>query len=224
MKTSIKLLSLTAIIMLLIIAFRTDPFAALLSGDPDALKHVAGGRMWVLLLFTLLLMTIQNLFTIIPLLLMISLNLSLFGFVQGYLWSWLTSILGAVISFGATRYWFQPFFTKYMKKGIRQRIEDEGFWFVFIGRIFPFMATSVVNIASGMSSIGLKPFLYATVWGNLIYFLVLTFISKGILSVAWNAELISIAAALLLIVVAAMRIRKRRSLRRHPAVQEESID
>jgi uncharacterized membrane protein YdjX (TVP38/TMEM64 family) len=186
MTSRMKLVAAVFVFLLLFVGFKTETISVLLSGDTEALKALSQGNLLLILLLTLLLMTIQNMFTIIPLILLISVNVALFGFAGGYLWSWLVSIAGAVVSFFITRYWFQGFFAKYVHKQWENKIEENGFWFVFFGRVMPFMPTSVVNIAAGISSVRFNKFFYATVLGNFIYFFFLSAISLGILSIPWD--------------------------------------
>lgn len=190
-------------------SFKSDTMAILLSGDTEAVKGLSHSSIFLILLFTLLLMTIQNMFTIIPLLLLISINVSLFGFTGGYIWSWLVSIAGAVVSFYTTRYWFQDFFAKYANEKWEKKIEENGFWFVFFGRVMPFIPTSAVNIAAGISSVRFIEFFYATALGNLIYFFFLSAISLGILSIPWENSIYGGIAALALIVYVIVKKRKR---------------
>jgi uncharacterized membrane protein YdjX (TVP38/TMEM64 family) len=168
---------------MLITALNTSSLSSFLSGDPEAVRHASDGNLSLLLVFTLILMIVQNLFTIIPLILLISVNVSMFGFSGGYIWSWVTSIIGGAVSFFAARYWFQEFFSRWMKPTLKDKIENNGFLVVFAGRIFPFVPTSVVNIAAGLSSISFRPFLYGTILGNMIYFFVLALIPLGIMNV-----------------------------------------
>lgn len=107
-----------------------------------------------------------------------------------------------------TRYWFQDFFAKYVNSQWESKIEENGFGVVFIGRVMPFMPTSVVNIAAAISSIRFMKFFYATVLGNMIYFFILSSISLGILSIPWENSLYVVSAAFALLVI--MVIRKRR--------------
>ena len=73
------------------------------------------------------------------------------------------------------------------------------------------MPTSVVNIAAGISSIQFKKFLYATLVGNLIYFLFLSFISEQILFIVWeNLLFTSIAIIILLAIILITLWRKKR--------------
>lgn len=177
------MVSFLLIIALLLTALNTNFLTPLLSGDTEAIRSTSKGNISLLLLVTLVLMIIQNLFTIIPLILLISVNVTVFGFSEGYIWSWFTSIIGGMVSFLAARYWFQQFFTKWVRADYQQKLEKNGFMVVFIGRIFPFIPTSVVNIAAGLSSITWKPFVYGTLLGNMIYFFVLALIPLGIMSV-----------------------------------------
>ena len=206
MNIRMKLVSFALVLSLLIFTFNTDTFSILISGDSEALRNLSHDNLTVLLLLTLFLMTIQSMFSIIPLLLLISVNVSIFGFIQGYIWSWLTSIIGAIIAFLITRYWFQTFFTKYVKDEFMDKIDEKGFWFVFTGRLLPFMPTNVINIAAGISSIQFKKFLYATLLGNMIFFLILSFISQQILSVTWeNLMFTSIALIIAIFIIGLWR-------------------
>ena len=203
MNTPMKYVTFALVIILLIFASQTETFSILISGDPEALRSLSNDSIIGLLLLTLLLMTIQNIFTVIPVLLLISINVSIFGFIQGYIWSWIISIIGAVISFLTTRYLFQTFFTKYVNETLKQKIDEKGFWIVFSGRLLPFMPTSVVNIAAGISSIQFKKFLYATLLGNLVFFSLISYISQRLLSE--NLLFTSIAVMILLAIIMGVR-------------------
>lgn len=217
-----KLVSFAVIVVLLVALLNTDVLSPLLSGDSQALQQTSHGNMSLLLLFTLCLMIVQNLFTVIPLVLLISVNVSVFGFSGGYMWSWFTSIIGGVVSFLAARYWFQQFFTKWVKKDLREKIESNGFLVVFMGRVFPFVPTSVVNIAAGLSSITLKPFVYGTILGNMIYFFILALIPLGLMSVSIEPYAYVIIIILAVAGSFGWRAFKKRRLRRME--QQENYD
>ncbi|MNC63328.1 hypothetical protein D3C75_1134430 [compost metagenome] len=44
----------------------------------------------------------------------------------------------------------------------------------------------MVNVAAGLSSVSMRPFLYATVLGNMIYIFVLALVPLGIMSVRFE--------------------------------------
>lgn len=213
MTKRMKIVLIILVIPTLLLSFNsetTEIITVILSGDSNAVSALSKSSLLLILLCTLLLMTIQNLFTIIPLILLISVNISLFGFAGGYLWSWVVSVAGAVVSFFLTRFWFQDFFGKFVDDKLEQKIDENGFWFVFIGRVMPFMPTSVVNIAAGISSVRFMKFFFATVIGNLIYFFFLSAISLGVLSIPWeNGIYLALAACALIIYLVIKRKRKR---------------
>src|SRR5690606_35752033 len=80
--------------------------------DLERIQELAQDNLFMILLITLGLAVLQNMLTVIPLILLISLNISLFGLMNGYLWSWLTSIIGASIAFVIYRFWLQDYIVK----------------------------------------------------------------------------------------------------------------
>jgi len=179
------------VVLLIIVAiaalffYHTDLLSFIPYWNPEQLLQLANNNFALLLLITLFLMIIQNLFSVIPLLLLISINVSLFDFIYGYLWSWLTSVLGAIVTFHIARSGFQRFF-RLRNQRIINRIERNGFYFVLIGKLFPLIPSSVINIAAGVSSVSFKRFTYGTLIGNLIYLFVLSLIHIGFKSVFYS--------------------------------------
>lgn len=218
----LKTLSLSGLLLLLVLASLSEPAKLLLQGDLQALRELAGDSMGLLMTTTLALMIIQNLFTIIPLILLISVNVSLFGFTYGYLWSWVCSIVGGIVAFMAVRYWFQSWFAKRLHPRLKEKIEKNGFLFVFLGRIFPFVPTSAVNIAAGIGSIKLSHFVYSTMIGNLLYFFVLALAALGILSIQLEtASFYTLGAVAVLGYVLYRMWNKRRKKKHHRDVEAE---
>jgi uncharacterized membrane protein YdjX (TVP38/TMEM64 family) len=158
--------------------FQTDWFQNMKNGE---FSLIAKENLVVTLAITLIVMIIQNTFTVIPLILVITVNYTLFGFVNGFLWSWFTSIIGAAVIFMGSRYLFQDWVLKKTNKELITRIEKNGFLFVFQARIMPFVPTSLINILGGISSIHFKPFIMGTAFGNFIYFFVLSLIPAGLM-------------------------------------------
>ncbi|MCQ6274924.1 TVP38/TMEM64 family protein [Bacillus sp. V3B] len=166
------------IAVIIFIIFQTDWFQVMKSGEFDL---IVKENLFFTMIITLLIMIIQNTFTIIPLILVITVNYTLFGFVNGFLWSWFTSIIGAVLIFMGSRYLFQGWIIKKTNKELLSKIEKSGLLFVFQARIMPFIPTSLINILGGISSIHFKSFIIGTVFGNFIYFFLLTLIPAGLM-------------------------------------------
>lgn len=178
--------------LILFFLFNQDLISILLSGDVDKAKIFLDKNMGYALFFMALVMIIQNSFTVFPLILVITINIALFGFVNGFLWSWFTSVIASIIVFYGVRYIFQSMIIHKFNTKIIEKVDANGFTYVFQARLFPFVPTSLVNILSGLSTIRIIPFTVATAIGNLIYFFVLALIPAGILSTDLDEYLILI--------------------------------
>lgn len=178
------LVYVAAICTLLLILYKSGFTLADLT--PETVAHVAHHNTLLILLIMLVIMCLQNLFTFIPLIVVITVNIALLGFWQGYLYSCACSVIGSTIIFLSIRYFFPNIFTSEKFKKYEEKIDRNGFLFVLSGRILPFMPTNLINIISGMSTIKIAHFISATTLGNMIYGFVLASASFGILSAAHN--------------------------------------
>ncbi len=182
----------------IVVVQRMDIFTLVMNGDLDAIRLLLNENIVYILFITLIMMILQNTFTIIPLIILITLNIMLFGFFYGVIWSWVTSIIGGVSVFIATRYFFQDVLLRRINVALKEKVEENGFLFVFIGRIFPFVPTSLINIVSGVSSIKLKHFFIATTVGNLIYFFMLGLIPMGIVTLEMDYYILGILSVIII--------------------------
>jgi len=178
---------ITGIVLLVILTvlcfLRDNPLLnAVLDGNVRKVRTMLEGNMLYAYLFMLLIMIIQNSFTIIPLILVITINLALFGFIQGFLWSWFTSVVAAYIICVCVRFVFKNRVIKRFNPEHIEKMEQNAFKYVFQARVFPFVPTSLINILAGLSSVHYKPFVLGTTLGNFIYFFVLALIPAGLLS------------------------------------------
>ncbi len=161
---------------------QTEWFSIFKSGDIEGIQQFLQEEIFSILFITLVLMLIQNLFTLIPIVGIIVINIALFGFVNGYLWSLASSMIGGLVAFIVFRYWFQSLLIHKVKKEHLEKLEQNGFIFVLLLRIIPFIPSSLINLTGGVSSIRIAPFLTATFIGNALYLLLLSFIANGLLS------------------------------------------
>ena len=190
-----------SVIIILLLCY-SDVLDFLLKVDIDTIREVANENIMYILFLMFVIMILQNMFTVIPLILVISVNITLFGLFYGFIWSWVTSLLGGVVVFLASRFWFQGLLIRRVSSEWMGKIEKKGAWFVFWGRIFPLAPSNLINIAAGVSSIQLKHFMLGTLLGNGIYSIVLSFISDGILSFSLTSPLdITICVGVIIIVV-----------------------
>lgn len=170
----------------MVLIFHTKLFDSIRHGDIKSVETFLDRNVYYSLFLTLVIMIIQNTFTIIPILLVITMNITLYGFLFGFLWSWVSSVIAATLVFFAIRYCFQDWVLRKTDPKLIMKMEQRGFMYVFQGRVFPFVPTSIINIIAGVSSIPFHSFILATMIGNFLYFFVLSLLSVGILSVNLN--------------------------------------
>lgn len=160
-----------------------DTIGLILSGDESYLSSLKESNGISLYGLTLLVMIIQNSFTVIPLILVISINVTIFGFWQGFLWSWISSIIGAGIVFLSVRQLFLQSLSSRITPS--PHLKERGFTYVFQRRIIPMIPTSLVNIVAGVSRISFRHLITGTITGNFLYFFCLSLIPLGVLSMSW---------------------------------------
>lgn len=183
-------------------------------GKIDEVRNYLDKNEGYALFFLFLVMLIQNSFTVFPLILVITINITIFGFINGFLWSWITSVVASFIVYYCARYIFQEIIIEKLNKKLIKKIDTNGFAYVFQARIFPFVPTSIVNILAGVSTIKIIPFIIATSIGNFLYFFVLALIPAGILSGKWNTYVIWIVifAVILFYYVIQYRLKKKNTV------------
>ncbi|MEH7178454.1 TVP38/TMEM64 family protein [Neobacillus vireti] len=206
-----KLISLIAIIVVIFLVVQnSEVFQLLRNGDIDSIILSLKDTTFSKFFFTFIIMLIQNSFTIIPLIIIITVNFALFGFVNGLIWSWFTSIMAAGIWFFGSRYLFNDWVQKKANPEILKKMEQNGLLFVFQARIIPFVPTSLINILSGLSSITFKHFIMGTMFGNLIFFFVLSLIPAGLMEGNMEKNILFGIAIILVGLVFFYRVKKKR--------------
>lgn len=210
-----KIISFIGIILIIVLVIHnTETFRLLRNGDLNSIILSLKDTTFSKFFFTFIIMVIQNSFTIIPLIIIITINYALFGFLNGLIWSWLTSIIAAGIWFLGSRYFFNDWVQKKTNPELLSKMEQNGLLFVFQARIIPFVPTSLINILSGLSSIKFKHFLVGTMFGNLIFFFVLSLIPAGLMAGNMEEHILLGIALVLVGFVVFYRIRKKQKTRK----------
>lgn len=200
--------------IIFIVVQNTETFRLLRNGDMDSIILSLKDTTFSKFFFTFIIMVIQNSFTIIPLIIIITINYALFGFVNGLIWSWFTSIIAAGIWFFGSRYFFNDWVQKKTNPELLSRMEQNGLLFVFQARIIPFVPTSLINILSGLSSITFKHFIIGTMFGNLIFFFVLTLIPAGVMEGNMEQNILLGLTLVLVGIVFFYRLKKKQKRRK----------
>lgn len=178
------------LLLLVFLILNRQIITLLVKRDVDAIQGFLDDNLLYALLFMLVIMILQNSFTVFPLLLVITINITLFGFFNGFLWSWISSVIAAMLVFYAVRYLFQERLIEKFKPELLKKIDANGFAYVFQARIFPLVPTSLVNILGGISTVRFWPFTIATTIGNFLYFFILALIPAGLFSEELNETVI----------------------------------
>ena len=178
------------LLLLIFLIMNRQIIILLVNRDIEAIQEFLDDNMLYAVLFMLVIMILQNSFTVFPLLLVITINITLFGFINGFLWSWISSIIAAIAVFYCVRYLFQESLIERFKPKLLKKIDTNGFAYVFQARIFPLVPTSLVNILGGLSTVRIWPFTLATIIGNFLYFFALALIPAGLLSEELDETLI----------------------------------
>ncbi|WP_148358962.1 TVP38/TMEM64 family protein [Peribacillus simplex] len=209
-----KVLTIIGLLVIAIFIYsNAELFTLVWKSDLDSVIGILKENLLLTFIVTFVLMFVQNSFTIIPLILLLTINVTIFGFIYGYLWSWFTSVVASGFIFYAVRNWFQELLLKKIGEKWQETVVEHGFMYVFTGRIFPLIPTSLINLAAGVSTVTFKDFLLATALGNLIYFFFLSLIPYGLFSVEMNQyTLVALALLTLLFFIIYKRAKKKKKL------------
>ncbi|MGG3523769.1 TVP38/TMEM64 family protein [Bacillus pseudomycoides] len=130
---------------------------------------------------------VEALIPALPLILFVMANAVAFGFWLGFLYSWLGSILGALIVFSVIRRFGRSRFFSFVNKHPKVRkamgwIERKGFAPIFILFCFPFTPSALINVVAGLSRISRRQFVLALALGKLVMILILSYIGHDLTS------------------------------------------
>lgn len=201
---------IACILSILLILYKSGITVSDLS--PETILTIAHHNTTLVLMIMLVIMTLQNLFTFIPLILVITINIALFGFWKGYFYSCFCSVIGSTAIFLSIRYLFPNLFSSTKLKKYEQKVEKNGFLFVLSGRILPFLPTNLINIVSGLSSMKLSHFISATTIGNMIYGFVLASASFSMLTISNHNQLLFLLIIGILLIILLIHFFKKRKM------------
>lgn len=143
--------------------FRTGNFSAMR-------QFIAKYGKWAMLISSLL-MIFQSLAAPLPAFFITLTNANLFGWWQGCILSWASSMAGAALCFYIARILGRDIVEKICTKGallsIEQFFEKYGKKCIFIARLLPFISFDVVSYAAGLTAMDFWGFFVATGLGQL---------------------------------------------------------
>mgnify|MGYP002793855505 CR=1 FL=1 len=146
-------------------------FKMFASGDFKVLRNFVESYGPYAVLVSFLLMILQSIAAPLPAFLITFANANLFGWWQGAILSWVSSMVGAAICFFIARILGRDVVEKLTSKtGIKQ-IDDffkkHGRMSILIARLLPFISFDIVSYAAGLTSMSFGGFIVATGIGQL---------------------------------------------------------
>ena len=121
------------------------------------------------------LIMLESMLPILPLAVFITLNMVSFGSVFGFLISWISTIIGCMLSFTLFRHFFSDKLYRFIKKkeqdkfaSIMKAISNISFSNLVILIAIPFSPAFLINIAGGLSKIKIEKFFIAVMIGKIV--------------------------------------------------------
>ena len=168
-----------------------------------------------------LLIILESILPVLPLSVFITLNIISYGSVFGFLISWISTVIGCMLSFSIFRHFFQKSFNKFVNKKdltklkkIMDSISDINFSNLVIFIAIPFSPAFLINIAAGLSKIKAEKFFMASVVGKGVMVYFWAYIGKSLLeSLTDITVLIRIGLLLIIAQVFSKLVEKRLKLK-----------
>ena len=170
-KNLIKLLLLT---ILIFTYFFIEPFRLLVNQAVFILKNVdvqlakdyiLSFGIWAPIM-SFFLMILQSIVAPLPAFILTFANAGLFGWINGAILSWTSSMAGAILCFWIARFYGRDVVEKLTSKGTLKSVDDffskYGNYAVLIARLLPFISFDIVSYAAGLTKMRFWSFVLAT--------------------------------------------------------------
>lgn len=127
----------------------------------------------------------ESFIPMLPLVAIVTANAALFGMLNGFLISWIGSVVGTICLFlivsriGKNSKLLDRVKSEKVKKAILW-VDKKGFKLLFVAYACPFLPACVITIASAISKRHITTFISAVLSGKLIMFLLVSYIGQDI--------------------------------------------
>ena len=159
------------------------------------------------------LIVIESILPVLPLSVFITLNMASYGMLFGFLISWLSTLVGCMLSFVLFRYLFQKRLDRFVKKkndpklnNVMKVVNDIDFSNLVVLVAIPFSPAFLINIAGGLSKIETKKFFLGLVIGKAIMVYFWGYIGTSLLESLTDITIIFRIAILLVVAFAVSKI------------------
>ncbi len=139
---------------------------------------------------------------------------SLFGTVEGTFLTWAGAMMGALLSFGLTRWLGRPFVEWVLPARQRTMLDewtrDQGAMTLLISRFIPIIAFNLINYAAGLTRVSLFTFAWTTGVGILPLTALMVYMGAGMRHLSFEWLLALSAAGIITMAVAHYLVRRYR--------------
>lgn len=156
--------------------------------EPAVLQMQIEALGWLGIILSLLIISLQMLFPVVPFALLAGINAILFGWLAGFLLSLVGSLLGTSIGFWLARIlgqeWAEPRLQKFGKWSPKS--ERGSFFLIVVARLTPFLPGAVVNYTAGLSKMKFSTFFFASLVGKIPMIAWESWLGHGFWQLAYN--------------------------------------
>ncbi|VAX01001.1 hypothetical protein MNBD_GAMMA22-997 [hydrothermal vent metagenome] len=223
LKTKNKTIKNNLLFLLLLIGYLTLFFLfhhqiektceILINDNPNEILNII--RSWGLAapVISVLLMVLQAVIAPLPAYLITAANGIIFGFLWGIVISLIGAMLGALVSFSITRWFYNNYAKNKLKESKTQAYIEKisskhGFKVILIARLIPLISFDLISYAAGASSIKISHFLLATFIGMLPATILYTAIANKVAAIEqYSSQFVIYSTLLAFILIIAWLIK-----------------
>ncbi|MRG87030.1 TVP38/TMEM64 family protein [Salinibacillus xinjiangensis] len=137
----------------------------------------------------ILLPMLEALLPFLPLVVFVIANSMAYGLFEGFLYSWIGSVVGAILVFLLIRKLGNTRLLAFIRKNkqvtrVMSWFERHGFGPLFLLLCFPFSPSAVINVVAGLSKIQLQQFVLAVIMGKAVMIFTISYVGHSITSFA----------------------------------------
>lgn len=140
---------------------------------------------------------LEALLPFLPLILFVAANAAAYGFLFGFLYSWIGAVAGSLLVFFIIRRLARQRFIGFIARHPKVLsalawLERHGFGMIFLLLCFPFTPSSLINVVAGLSKINVWTFSLAVILGKMVMIAVVSFVGHDIVSLIRQPVLLGV--------------------------------
>jgi uncharacterized membrane protein YdjX (TVP38/TMEM64 family) len=146
-----------------------------------------------------------------------------FGALWGFVYTIIGATLGALLSFLISRYFGKQLVNKQWTgkwSMLEKRLEEQGFLYILLIRLIPFISFDLISYAAGVSKIRMLPYLLGTFFGIIPITIAFNFLGSSFTEGSSNTVFIAILLIALVLAISFI-FRKKLNTLRHPEGRDQ---